>query len=709
MIKIETYNNLILREAFYFRKAFLTFVYSPYSLTMSAYNLSYCREVPLVILLSLHLLFFPNFSQSGQISPEFETYYQKAEEDSLSTQTRIRLLQIAYQSLKHTTSDSLKYSRLSKVVVLASHLKDTIFFQKVALEGLELAQSLNRPSLVADAHWNYGSHYLAAKNFESSYSHYNSAFKLFTSINNSYYAGKMLYNMAYISSQTNDFTGAEILLYRSIKNFEKAKKPKQLYLCYNLLGTNADDMEEYERALVYYRKAEAILPMIENSEYYRLELWNNMGVRLHKLGDYKQAIILFDKALARNKILGSHPSLHAKLLDNKAFSLSAMGIIEKIKPSMETALALRDSIDDTAGAVVSRLRFASYYSKLGDTVTGIRYAKEAFNIAEVNQLTRDVLNALELLAILDNANELLYLQKHIALTKALNARDRNLRNKFTAIQYETNKYISVNKRLFRQRLWITIGATIITLFLLLIYVNARQRARNKELLYEREQQQYNEDLFLMAMENKTTLERGRNQERLRISEELHDGILARLFAIRFKWSFIKLEGDTENLMQHNKSISLLTDIESEIRNISHDLRNDLIWEEMGFKNEIENCIKERSEIGNFRTSLIYESTEQWEGLDYLYKINISRILDEILQNVIKHANASKVAISFLMEKHTFFISVSDNGKGFKQRFAKKGIGLKNLNDRARKLNGKLKVISKVGIGTTVGIEFSKNI
>jgi signal transduction histidine kinase/Tfp pilus assembly protein PilF len=676
---------------------------------MSAYNLSYCREVPLVILLSLHLLFFPNFSQSGQISPEFETYYQKAEEDSLSTQTRIRLLQIAYQSLKHTTSDSLKYSRLSKVVVLASHLKDTIFFQKVALEGLELAQSLNRPSLVADAHWNYGSHYLAAKNFESSYSHYNSAFKLFTSINNSYYAGKMLYNMAYISSQTNDFTGAEILLFRSIKNFEKAKKPKQLYLCYNLLGTNADDMEEYERALVYYRKAEAILPMIENSEYYRLELWNNMGVRLHKLGDYKQAIILFDKALARNKILGSHPSLHAKLLDNKAFSLSAMGIIEKIKPSMETALALRDSIDDTAGAVISRLRFASYYSKLGDTVTGIRYAKEAFNIAEVNQLTRDVLNALELLAILDNANELLYLQKHIALTKALNARDRNLRNKFTAIQYETNKYISVNKRLFRQRLWITIGATIITLFLLLIYVNARQRARNKELLYEREQQQYNEDLFLMAMENKTTLERGRNQERLRISEELHDGILARLFAIRFKWSFIKLEGDTENLMQHNKSISLLTDIESEIRNISHDLRNDLIWEEMGFKNEIENCIKERSEIGNFSTSLIYESTEQWEGLDYLYKINISRILDEILQNVIKHANASKVAISFLMEKHTFFISVSDNGKGFKQRFAKKGIGLKNLNDRARKLNGKLKVISKVGIGTTVGIEFSKNV
>jgi signal transduction histidine kinase len=708
MIRIELNTILILREAFYFRKAFLTFVYSPYSLNMSAYNLSYCREVPLVILLSLHLLFFPNFSQSGQISPEFETYYQKAEEDSLSTQTRIRLLQIAYQSLKHTTSDSLKYSRLSKVVVLASHLKDTIFFQKVVLEGLELAQFLEKPALVADAHWNYGSYYLNKKNFESSYYHYNSAFKLFTSINNNYYAGKMLYNMAFISSQTNDFTGAEILLFRSIKNFEKAKKFKQLYLCYNLLGTNADDMEEYEKALDYYTKASSTLHKVENSKYFKLELWNNMGVRLHKLKQFKQAIAYFDKALIHQEYLSSYPSLYAKLLDNKAFSLVALGTTKNIQESMETALALRDSIDDTAGGVVSRLRFASYYAKLGDTLNGISYANAAFNLAEANQLTRDVLNALELLAALDKENELFYLQKHIGLTKALYARDRNLRNKFTAIQYETNKYMRVNKRLFRQRLWITIGATVITLLLLLIYLNSRQRSKNKELLFEREQQQYNEDMFLMAMENKTTLERGRNQERLRISEELHDGILARLFAIRFKWSFIDLKGKAEDIAQHHNSIHQLTDIESAIRNISHDLRNELIWEELGFKHEIENCIKERSEIGNFNTTLHYSYSEQWERLDYLYKINICRMLDEILQNIIKHANATTVAISFLVEEDLFIISVTDNGMGFNKGLAKKGIGLKNLKARANKLNGELAINSKIGTGTTVAIHFSKN-
>ncbi len=709
MKRIEIHNSLILREAFCNRKAFLTFVNSPYVLIMFTYKQSYWREFPLVVSLTLLLFSSPGPAQSIKKLSDFEKYYNKSQEDSLSPQTRIRLLKISYQVLKHTYQDSLKYSQISKIVEASSHLQDSAFFNSVASEGLMLAQQLENPSLLADAHWNYGAYYLREKKFESSYSHYNSAFKLFSSIKNTYYAGKMLYNMAYISSQTNDFTGAEILLFRSIKNFEKAEKHKQLYLCYNLLGTNADDMEEYEKALVYYTKAAAILTKIENSEYYQLELWNNMGVRLHKLGQFKQAVTYFDKALSRIETLNSHPSLYAKLLDNKAFSLLASGAAVNIKASMETALALRDSIGDTAGGVVSRLRFASYYAKLGDTVRGITYAKEAYKRAEANQLTRDVLNALELLAALDKANSLSYLQNHIALDKALNARDRNLRNKFTAIKYETNKYIRVNKRLFRQRLWITIGAATVTLLLLLIYLNTRQRVKNKELLFEREQQQYNEDMFLMAMENKTTLERGRSQERLRISEELHDGILARLFAIRFKWSFIALKGSTESLEQHKNSIDLLTEIESEIRNISHDLRNDLIWDELGFKNEIENSIKERSEIGNFQFTLTYKNSEEWEHLDYLYKINICRMLDEILQNVIKHASATNVAISFLVEEDNFVISVTDNGKGFNKGLARKGIGLKNLKARAKKLNGELTVNSMIGIGTTIGIQFPKNV
>jgi signal transduction histidine kinase len=84
------------------------------------------------------------------------------------------------------------------------------------------------------------------------------------------------------------------------------------------------------------------------------------------------------------------------------------------------------------------------------------------------------------------------------------------------------------------------------------------------------------------------------------------------------------------------------------------------------------------------------------------------MLDEILQNIIKHANATTVAISFLVGEDLFIISVTDNGMGFNKGLAKKGIGLKNLKARANKLNGELAINSKIGTGTTVAIHFSKN-
>jgi signal transduction histidine kinase len=661
-----------------------------------------------VIKLSLLLFCSPSFGQSNTNPSTFEYYFQKSKEESLSQPSRIRHLKIAYDALKYSKTDSLKYSRLSRLVVASSHFNDSVFFQQLALEGMELAKHTNNPSFLADAHWNYAAYYLGEKKYDSSYYHYDSAYKIYTSVKNTYYAGKMLYNMAYISSQTNNFTGAEILLFRSIKNFEVTDNNKQLYLCYNLLGTNADDMEEYEKALKYYNKAATLLPQIENSVYYQLELWNNMGVRLQKLGQYNNAISFFNKALNNKEILATAPSLHAKLLDNKAFSFICIGKYGNVISSMEKAQSLRDSIADIGGSIISRLRFAIYYAKVGDTVSAIDYAKSSLQLAETNHLTRDVLQALELLAILDTANKTSYLQEHIALDKSQNARDRNLRNKFTAIQYETDKYIRENEQLFKERLWISVGSIALILILILIYLNARQRAKNKELLFEQEQQLYNEDMFLMAMEQKTTLERGRRQERLRISEELHDGILARLFAIRFKWPFIDLKGNAENLKQHKDSIDLLTGIETEIRNISHDLRNELIWDELEFKGEIENTIKERSEIGHFKYSLVIENAEQWESLDYLHKINICRMLDEILQNVIKHARATMVGITFGVFKNVFVITVSDNGKGFNKHFAKKGIGLKNLKNRAKKLNGVLKLSSKIGQGTKVEIRFLKN-
>ena len=586
----------------------------------------------------------------------------------------------------------------------SSYLKDTILFHKFADEGYTLAKALDHPKHLGDAHWNYGSYYQRRKKYDSSYVHYNMAYKYFMAANNQYYAGKMLYNMAYIAGQTNDYTGAEILLFQSITIFEKFNKHLQLYRCYNLLANNADNMEEYDKSLYYYNEALNFIPYLRNKDYYQLEHWNNLGVRLYKMQKFSEAIPYFKKALDHPEMLREEPGLYAKILDNLAFCQVALGHYENVIEPMKLAWALRDSIGDRAGMVISNLRFANYYGKIGDTLTAIARAKQGLGKARDNHFTPEVLYALEMLASLDRKNAVHYLKQNIQQNKSLNARDRNLRNKFTAVQYETEKYIKENERLFQQRLWISIAAIAITLIVLLIYWNNRQGAKNKQLLFEREQQQYNEDLFLMHLKQKTNLEKGKSEERQRISQELHDNIVSRLFTLRFRWQSVFLTGDAKMVSLHRQLLALLEELEIDIRNLSYDLKMVVFFWEEKYLGILERILEEKKAIAGFDTNFECTNAGDWENLSPMAKINLQRIFEEVLQNIAKHAQAKMVNVLMSRKLGNLELSIRDNGKGMDIAKIRKGLGMKSLENRTEKLQGRIGVYSSPGSGTTIELQ-----
>jgi signal transduction histidine kinase len=704
MKRIETHTILIKRKAFQNREAFLKFVYSPYPNIMSTYYPSNRREFTYAVILFLYIVPLPCLTQNLQVDTDFEKYLQQAQQDTFSLEARKRFLRIAHTTQKFPATDSITYSRLSKIVEIASHLNDSVLFHEFAKEALTLAKTLNNPEHLGDAHWNYGSYYERRKKYDSSYVNYNTAYKYFVAANNEYYAAKMLYNMGYIAGQTYDYTGAEILLFRSIKIFERYNKQLQLYRCYNKLGNHADDMEEFDKSLVYYKKASTFIPNLQNKEYYQLEHWNNMGVRLYKMELFTEAIPYFKKALAHKDLLKTKPALYAKLLDNLAFCQVSLRNYQNVLDPMRYALALRDSIGDNSGMVTSRLRFAYYYGKQGDTLTAIVQAKLGLKLAKENHFTPEVLHALEMLGGLDKNNAVSYLEQYLHLNKSLNARDRNLRNKFTAIQFETDKYIAENEKLFRQRLWISIAAITLIIFVLLIYWNARQRSRNKALLFEREQQQYNEDLFLMKLKQKTNLEKGKSEERLRISQELHDNIVSRLFTLRFRWLSVSLTGEAQMISLHRHFLELLEELEFDIRNLSYDLKKVVFFWEEKYLEILENILKEKKAIGGFDTYFECTNPGDWEQLSPLTKINLQRIFEEVLQNIAKHAQAKMVNVIMNRELGNLELSIRDNGKGMNLSKIRKGLGMKSLENRTEKLQGKIEVISSPGSGTTIKLQ-----
>ncbi|MCG2419743.1 tetratricopeptide repeat protein [Aequorivita sp. F47161] len=668
---------------------------------MSTYYSTHGRAFGYALFLFLNLASLPLTAQRAPMDPDFEKHLNQALNDSLSLEVRKKHLTFYYNLVKEIQDDSLKYERISEIVEIASNLKDSVYFHNISNVGHKLALSINKPSFVGDSHWNYAAYYLNEKEYERSYDHYHHAYKLFIEANNDYYAGKMLYNMAYISSKTYDYTGAEILLFRSIKLFEQTGSTLQRYRSFNLLGTIADDMEEFEKGLSYYTTAANLIKELDKWEYNRLQNLNNLGVRLIKMKQFDEALSYFNEALSFPEILRSSPALLAKLLDNRAYCLISLGKHENVVSSMLKAIAIRDSIDDTSGRVISRLRFANYYGKIGDSAQAIVYAKHARELASENNLKRDVLHSLEFLAVYDRKNAVSYLERHIALNKKINAEDRNLRNKFTAIQYETETYIRKNERLLKQKLQLLLISLVSIAILLLIYLNTRQRAKNKQLLLERQEQQYNEDMYLMALAQKSNLEKGRAEERKRISQELHDGIISRLFALRFKWQTIKLSGEAIMLEQHRHFLNLLEELETDIRNLSHEFRNMLYMEDKNFLNGIKTLIKEKSEIGNFTFRFDYEQAEDWENIPFITKINVQRFFEEVLQNVIKHAQATEVTVSIYRDMKVLIFKITDNGKGFSQSQLKKGIGIKNLENRSSKLKGNLEVQSTLNVGTVI--------
>lgn len=346
----------------------------------------------------------------------------------------------ALQTIQVLNNDSLKMIYYNKIAYMLAEQPDTTFFYIASKRGLSIAERRKDSSAIADSNWNYGIHYLKRNLYNKSYAHYQQAHSFFHE-RNDYYAGKMLYNMAYIRSKIKDYTGSEILLFQAIPIFKKLNKNKQLYFCYNLLGTIYDELQEYDNALKHYEKALDFLNKVNDKYLYEQDIQNNIGLLYQKKGRQKQAIELFDKALSQKDLKKLDPALYARIIDNRAYSLYLLNENSRLPDEFLTALHIRDSIWHEPGILMSHIHLSSYFLKHQDTAIALQHAIQAYTLSKQLHLNRDALTALLLLAEIKPSKKENYLREHIKLTDSLNQEERKVRDKFTRIQFETDSYI----------------------------------------------------------------------------------------------------------------------------------------------------------------------------------------------------------------------------------------------------------------------------
>lgn len=631
-------------------------------------------------------------------------WIKSSKDTSYSLAERKIFLNKSYDRIISGQIDLFATKTLSKIAYQYLNLKDIRNFKKTNNEAYRLALKIKDTFTLADSHWSTANFYKKREAYDSAFYHYNSAYNYFESIDKQYYAAKMLYTMAFIKGRYRDYTGSEILIFKAISKYKLLKKNKSLYASYNHLALLQSDIREHDKALFYHNKALTYIEKFKNKKNFYEASLNNIGNVYIDKGNYSKALDYFNRILKNDSLIINDIEHYARVVDNKAYCKLLSKDTINLLQDFEISLKIRDSINSKEGIVISKIHLAEYYKYAKDTLKALTYAKEANVLAKEIKNSRDYLASLKLLAKLDTKQAENYLEKHIQFSDSLQNVERKIQNKFTKIAYETDEYIEETKRLSQQKIWIAVTGLGAVSIVLLFYFLSSQKSKNEKLVLEAEQQKSNEQVYILTLKQQAKFEEERIKERNRISKEIHDGILGKLFGTRIALGFLNMKGDNATLKEYKSFLEELQHIEKEIREVSHKLSTNFSSSSINFTTIISQLLENKSKIGQFKPQLTIDEHIPWEEINEIIKVNLYRIFQEALQNIVKYAKATNVRLDLLIEKENLVVHIQDDGIGFHVAKTKGGIGIKNMKSRVQQLKGTLYLHSEIKRGTDIHIK-----
>ncbi len=200
---------------------------------------------------------------------------------------------------------------------------------------------------------------------------------------------------------------------------------------------------------------------------------------------------------------------------------------------------------------------------------------------------------------------------------------------------------------------------------------------------------------------KTSLE-AQQEERTRIAKQLHDSIGGNLAGIKLQLSHLQDEKLEKQglIIQINETYEL-------VREISHNLTPKK-FNENNFTHIIAQYLNQLSDNSNLAIIFSAHPKEKINAIKKELKVEIYQIIQELLANTIKHARAKNLEVHLNLFKKTFQLIFEDDGIGFNAASTPKGIGLKNLKNRAQNLKGTMNIDTALNRGTVITLEFPLN-
>lgn len=540
-------------------------------------------------------------------------------------------------------------------------------------QALQLREQINEWQGIASSHNNLGVTYRAQGNLTKSAFHYLQALRIREQNNDVYGMAVAWKNLSQIYQTRGKTDIAFRFLKKSLALMQQAGDEMEIARTHIQLAYNYYERNIYDKAELELNKAISIL---------------------QKLGD---------------------ESNRCEALTMMGNICTETGRLSKAEQYFSKALVLAKSTDDQIGMMTLELSLGQYFFSNNDFKNGVAHTNAGLAIAE-NLDNKDAMrDGYELLykAYREKGIESLalhYADKFYTLKNELitAASDRTVSELQT--QYETEKkdleiakqHIEIQKAQEvnqRQRMQLSALAVLLFMVVVIAYLAySRYKLRQKALLdAERLQQQ--------ELRNQSIIE-AEEKERMRIARELHDGIGQQLSALKMNLSAMEPEAKPQPAL-HDKLVNLIKltdDAVKEVRGVSHQMIPNALLRS-GLAGAVRDFINYITASGKLNISLSVNDMNR--RIDTTKEAVLYRVLQECVNNIIKHAQATHVTIQLVMHPTYLNLIVEDNGKGFDTAALKQGeggIGLRNIESRIAFLQGTVEFDSTPGHGTTVIID-----
>lgn len=645
------------------------------------------------------------FHYTTNSSDSLNSYLSLANDFDLAYEQRQRYIKKAFKIVSTQENDSIYRVNLFKIANRYYNVENWRAYKSTVELILEKSELKNDAISMAKANNYLGDYFDSQGKPDSSFFFYNKAQKMYLQLNDNYNLAVTIIKKANIQFYQSDFLGSEKSTSKALKIKQNRYHSDVMYDAYNLLGLIYNELEDYDNAMVYHNKALASIDSELMSSFYQPEAtsYNNIGYLYLKREKYKQAKDYFLKGLNQKNISSDKPYIYAMLLNNLAYSKFKLKEKAQLPDLFFQSLKIRDSLKLTSGVIASKINLSEYFISKKDTTLASLYAKQALVLSQKTNNYRNILNSLKHLSLIDPKNAIQYANEYIKVSEQLQKSERKMGNKFTRIEYETDEIKSENNELAQQNrnlLYLFSGLGVLGL---LIFKIKSQKAKNRELLFKQQQQVANEEIYNLMISQQNTIEISRVEEKKRVARELHDGVLGRMFGVRMNLDGLNKQQDESAMLQRINYLAELKNIEQDIREISHDLNREKSELINNFVAIVNNLFEEQKKTYKSKFIVNLDHSISWEKISNTVKINLYRIIQEILQNTNKYAEALHVKVDLKKEEDHLVLKISDDGKGFNLKTAKKGIGLQNILFRANECEGVVDIKSAKQQGTIVTV------